>query len=70
MGFKKLSSSTMQELKELFTEPSKCDFCEKENRIILRIVIHPLLSFNEEIANCEAIAIAKKCINCISEGNK
>jgi hypothetical protein len=56
------------DLKEIFTNLGKCDFCGNSEIIIARATLHPIFYWKEGIEMIDAVALAKKCIDCCKEG--
>ncbi len=58
-------------LKEIFTAETTCDFCGKEDRIIIRAFLHPIFQWDEKgAAVLTGVAVAKKCMICIEEDSE
>ncbi len=49
---------------ETFTTKQFCDFCQKPERTIIRVTVHPIYSMSKEGDKTIKIAFAKKCKAC------
>lgn len=57
--------------KEIFTQETICDFCNQNDRIIIRATLHPVFQWKEDgHAVITGVAISKKCMTCIEEDSE
>lgn len=67
-----IDKKTARVLIEAFKKETTCDFCARSDRIILRLIVHPLIKMKSENPELHLIGIkiAAKCMICIGEDNQ
>jgi len=53
--------------KQIFTAKQDCDFCQKKNRQIMRVIVHPMFKMIEDKIQVIGVGLAKKCKKCCQE---
>lgn len=57
-----------KKFKDIFTNKSHCDFCNRDNKIILRVIVHPLMQMTGSGLVVQEVLLAKKCQDCCNKG--
>ncbi len=67
-----IDKKTAKALTEAFKKETSCDFCARSDRIILRLIVHPMIKMKSENPELDLIGIkiAAKCMTCIEEDNQ